>query len=225
MRQLKITFLLLFSANILLCQNLEFAREICAEEQKHNIETLRDSFGTNKEYPETEELQILLALSFYPELKATDIEFRYAILECSLQARPKYYSLLRSRSGRKYVILINEDQESPVHPSKSGFAAQVGFFTHELAHIVDYETMTKRKLVATAWKYNMNPEFKKNLEQKTDMIAIEHGAGYLKYHASCFIFYESEASEKYLEKKKRFYFSPEEILERTNWAERIFLEK
>lgn len=217
-------FCLLF-ANILFGQNLEFARELCAEEQIHNLEELKKEFGVNKEYPEEMELQIFLALSFYPELKETDIEFRKAILECSLQARPKYYSLLRSRAGRKYVILINEDEESPVHPSKSDFAAQVGFFAHELAHIVDYEKLTKRELVSTAWRYYFNPEFKKKVEQKTDKIAIERGAGYLKYHASCFVFYQSNASKKYLDKKKRFYFTPEQILELTNSAEREFLSK
>jgi len=225
MSRLKITWLFLFLSKILFCQNLEFARELCAEEQIHNLESLKKEFGINKEYPEEMELQIFLALSFYPELKETDIEFRKAILECSLQARPKYYSLISSRADRKYVILINEDEENPVHPSKSDFAAQVGFFAHELAHIVDYEEMTKSELISTAWNYYFDPEFKKELEQKTDKIAIERGAGYLKYHASCFVFYQSNASEEYLEKKKKFYFTPEQILEMTNWAEQEFLAK
>jgi len=206
------------STNFVFCQNLEFAHHVCAEDHEQNLEDLKKTYGKNKKYPESMALQIFLALSFYPELKETNIEFKKAILDCSLQARPKYFSLLRSRANRRYVILINEDEANPVHPSKSGFEAQVGFFSHELAHISDYETLTKGELLSTAWKYYFSPEFKKELEQKTDLIAIERGAGYLKYHASCFVFYESNASEEYIEKKKKFYFTPEQILEKTDAA-------
>jgi len=206
------------SVNFLFSQNLEFAHHVCAEDHELNLETLKETYGKNKKYPESLALQIFLALSFYPELKEVDIEFKKAIINCSLQARPKYFSLFSSRANRKYIILINDDEENPVHPSKSAFQAQVGFFSHELAHISDYENLTKGQLISTAWNYYFDPEFKKEMEQKTDLIAIERGAGYLKYHASCFVFYESNASEEYIENKKKFYFTPEQILEKTNEA-------
>lgn len=208
--------MLLTLSSLLKSQTVLFMHTACPEEVTEKLHYLRAEFGKNKSYPLEEELQILAALSFYPELKETKIEFRDGLIKTSLQARPDWYSLFKSRKNRKYLILTNHDVCNPVAPCNSDFDSQVGFYAHELGHIVDYETMTKRELIVCGVKYVFSSEYKKSIEQKTDLIAIQHGAGYLKYHASCFVFYKSEADPVYLERKKRLYFSPEEILKLTN---------
>ena len=56
--------------------------------------------------PDTIKKEALLALSHYPELKETKIEFKFKknIKKSIMQAQPTFWSLLRSKKHRSYKI-------------------------------------------------------------------------------------------------------------------------
>src|SRR6476661_5865145 len=73
-----------------------------------NLPALRMEFGYKKITPPEIELECLAALSFYPELKNTDIEFRFGDLNFTMISKPKLKSILRDRVLRQYVIIIQK---------------------------------------------------------------------------------------------------------------------
>ncbi|MEO1434053.1 MAG: hypothetical protein AAFV80_00860, partial [Bacteroidota bacterium] len=111
---------------------------------------LLERFGQQKQLPEGYEKQALLALSFYPELKLTDIEFRLGDYGFAHTCRPKILPLLNPLGKRKYLITISRSLDGPLQATLFGalpFEAQVGVLGHELAHILDYESKSAAGLI------------------------------------------------------------------------------
>src|SRR5436189_4098769 len=57
---------------------------------ENNLSGLRNEFGNKKIIPAEIEVECLAALSFYPELKNTDIEFRFGNLNFTMISKPKF---------------------------------------------------------------------------------------------------------------------------------------
>lgn len=74
------------------------------------LSELKKVFGLNKTIPVEYEKQILIALSFFPELKSHRIEFRMNNIQTTMSCRPNAASLMR-RYNREYVIYIDNDDE------------------------------------------------------------------------------------------------------------------
>ena len=70
------------------------------------VDSLRSQFNNNKFFYEKYELQILVALSFYPELKNTKISFRRREIKTTMVARPKGINVFRAKGKRHYIIYI-----------------------------------------------------------------------------------------------------------------------
>src|SRR5688500_14254462 len=68
-----------------------------------------DEYRTNKKIPAIIEKNVLKALSHYPELKNTAIDFVFKkrIKGSVMQAQPLFSSLLRRRTNRSYRINIS----------------------------------------------------------------------------------------------------------------------
>ncbi len=98
------------------------------------------------------------ALSYYPMLQDTKIEFRFKenIKKSTMQARPRFGSFFRSRKNREYVILISEkfkisSEEFRTRDIPSDIF--VGWIGHELGHILDYQNRDKLNLIWFGLKY------------------------------------------------------------------------
>ena len=111
-----------------------------------DIDSLEQNFGQEKVFVPRYKTASLVALSYYPELKETDIEFVHQKLTTTLAARPRMGSVFKKAGKRRYQIFINnhESCEIPLHAAP--FNAQVGVIGHELAHIVDYEKRSTNKM-------------------------------------------------------------------------------
>src|SRR5258706_8119193 len=72
------------------------------------ISELKNEFGKNKQYLQQYEKQILVALSYYPELKKTRVFFRIKKRHTSLTTRSAWGGLLKSQVKRNYVITISD---------------------------------------------------------------------------------------------------------------------
>src|SRR5215468_6276144 len=70
------------------------------ENFESNLSTLKNKFSNKKVIPSEIELECLTALSFYPELKNTDIEFRFGDLNFTMISKPRFKSILKDRERR-----------------------------------------------------------------------------------------------------------------------------
>ncbi|TXE10582.1 hypothetical protein ES711_01360 [Gelidibacter salicanalis] len=162
--------------------------------------------------------EVQTALEFYPELKDTPIEFRFKskIKKSTMQARPKFGSFFRSRKNREYVILISEsfkiaDKEFlTVHiPSD----ILIGWIGHELGHVMDYTNRNKLNLIWFGIKYLLSDNHIVEAERAADTYAVQHNMEEYILKTKEFILNNADIHEAYKLRIKKYYLSPEEIMD------------
>lgn len=180
-----------------------------------DIDNLKQNFGTNKNYPKEMELACLTALSFYPELKNTKINFIRRDIGYMMNAQPsfRFINLFKNRKKKTYNIKMSTNQDMTVNAvvDSLNFNSLVGILAHELAHIIQYTEMSLSKFAFTY----MNSKGHKQIESGADNIVINRGLGYALYEQRYFSIYLSGRAEEKNVKVIKYYLQPEEILERT----------
>ncbi len=183
---------------------------------------LRNEFGTNKIIPAIYETQVLIALSYFPELKNKIIQFRLKKTNTPLSAKPKLFGLLQSAKSRKYIITISEATNSRLEPilfKNLNFNAQIGVLGHELSHISDYLTKGFSEMSNLLFIQIFSKKQVDKFETRTDNICINHGLGYqlLDWSKSVReklkIDYWRGADNIQFKPKKERYLNPDTILE------------
>jgi hypothetical protein len=178
------------------------------------LDTLRAAYGTNKRFISAVEVPALAALSYFPELQTTRIEFRLANINTTLNARPTIGSLLfRSRGNRTYIIRLNEKQaDSIIRFQDVPFAGKVGVLGHEFGHLVDYSERSFFGILGRLLAYTSKKK-KAAFEKEIDLLTIQRGLGKELYTWSFYVLYQSNAQADYKAFKRQIYLTPEEILE------------
>ncbi len=146
-------------------------------------------YATKKKIPEDIRKQVLIALSFYPELKDTKLHFRFRKRTTPLTSRPRIFSIFRKKKNRAYVITISTKSKarlSPILFENLPYNAQIGVLGHELGHIAYYKTKNSFQILGLSFKI-LKPKFVDSFEFNTDKIAIDHGLGYQLYDWSVFV--------------------------------------
>lgn len=177
---------------------------------ENKLDSLKKNYGINKTLHPKYELQILIALSKYPELKNTEIEFISRKVISVMVAQPVICKLIGKRSKRKYKIIFNEDENAPIPINKATFNAQIGVLGHELGHIAYYEKVSSMKLLWDIIRYPFS-KFKRKFEQETDKRAVEHDLGWQLYDWRMYCFSTNKNNKKYIENKTKYYLTPEKI--------------
>lgn len=179
-----------------------------------SIDSLKNVYGYNKVIPVQFEIPIYVALSHYPELDSTKIEFKKARIKTTLNARPTLGSLLfRKKSKRKYIVRINSTlKDSNIVLDSVPLNATIGLFGHEFNHFVDYSTKNIFGVIARLIAYS-SKKSKEKFEKEIDLMTINRGLGWELYDWSYYVLNESVATEKYKKFKRRIYLEPEEIEE------------
>lgn len=173
-------------------------------------DSLEPLYGKNKQLPEAYKVQALAALSYYPELQDTRIEFVERKFNTTMAARPAVRSIFKRKGKRKYRIFINRSPDVEVPLDAVQFSACVGVIGHELAHILDYENKSGLRITLNGLWY-WNRMFKRKFEHATDQRTIDHGLGEYLLSFSEHVLFRSKASEKYKSFKTDVYMTPEEI--------------
>jgi hypothetical protein len=201
-------FILLLIASFFIPRS--FLSMVLSENEKEI--SLVSNLENNKVFVDTYKVQCLKALSFYPELKDVNIEFRAAEIGTTLAARPMITSFFNTAYERKYEVIFNNGNDCEVPFADLPEEGQVGILGHELAHILDYETKSFGQLLITGCFY-INAHSIRNYERGIDRVTVERGLGKKLYDAYYYILEESEASLKYKNFKKFTYLEPHEIME------------
>ena len=179
----------------------------------------KDSLNyTNKVIPNSILEEAQKALSFYPELKDTNIEIKFKdnIKKSFMQAQPQFSSLFKKRSNRKYYIKIGKNfiiDGEEIEVSDIPSDVLVGWIGHELGHIIDYKNRSGFNLITFGMSYIVSKNFLMDAERAADTYAVNHGMADYILATKDFILGHAGLSEEYRERIKRLYLSPEEILE------------
>ena len=171
----------------------------------------------NKIVPDTIWREAYVALSHYPELKDTPIEFRFKknIKKSFMQAQPKIGGLFKKRNNRSYIIFINEEfsiEDQQFNISMVPSEVLIGWIGHELGHIMDYRERSVADLIWFGIKYLTSKNYIREAERAADTYAVNHGLGEQIIATKDFILNHSRLSDIYKARIEDLYLSPEEIM-------------
>ncbi|MFL1012617.1 hypothetical protein [Flavisericum labens] len=171
--------------------------------------------------PKIIENETCKALSYFPELKNTSIQFRFKknIKKSTMQAQPKFGSFFKARRNRSYVILISEtfkisDKKFLTRNIPSDI--MIGWIGHELGHIMDYQNRSKLNLIWFGIKYLLSHNHVVEAERAADTFAVNNGMASYILKTKNFILNHANITPNYKARIQKYYLSPEEIMEMAN---------
>ncbi len=182
------------------------------------------AFAQHKKIPKIIKESVLIALSHYPELKETEIDFVFKkdIKKSVMQAQPRASTLLRNKKKRAYQINISSmfkltNSATPIHQLPTNI--MIGWIGHELGHIMDYKSRSLFSLMRFGTGYLFSERYVQKAERIADTFAVNHGLGFYIIETKRFIIDQSDLPNKYKEKIARLYLSPDDIVEQVRKIE------
>ncbi|MFD0798351.1 hypothetical protein ACFQZJ_12840 [Maribacter chungangensis] len=167
--------------------------------------------------PKSIQKEVETAFSYYPELKNTNIEFRFKenIKKSTMQAQPTFWSLFKSRKNRKYLVLVSRKFKISGKKFKTTDIEEdilIGWFGHELGHIMDYRNRSSLNLLWFGIKYTFSDRYIKEAERAADSYAVNAGMEDYILRTKRFILDKADITERYKDRIKKYYLSPDEIM-------------
>ncbi len=158
------------------------------------------------------------ALDFFPELADEVIYFKITnkIKKSVMIAQPSFWSLLNPFKPREYVIKSSPEMKFSNESFKMDELPEnvlKGWLVHELGHIMDYRDRSFFELIWFGFAYLSSRKFMVGAERRADEIAISHGTGEYILATKNFILDHASIREKYKERIRKLYMSPEEAME------------
>ncbi len=175
----------------------------------------------NKVIPEKVKEATLFALKQYPELADTPIEFRFTknISKSFMQAQPRFRGVVKNKSKRGYIVkitpalqLLNEQ----IRVENLPHDVLIGWIGHELGHLLDYQNRSGMGMIFFGCGYVFSRKYKVAAEKRADVNAIEHGLGEYIHATKQFIVNHADIPESYKEHIKKYYMTPEQVMEIIN---------
>lgn len=179
----------------------------------------------NKRIPNELVSVILKTLKHYPELDSISIDFVIddRIHNSFMQAKPNPLTLLKKRESRTYKVqlmssLMIGDSIIPTHLLPQD--ALMGWFGHEIGHIVDYEGMDNVEIMILGIRYIFSKNYVIRTEERVDLIAIGHGLGKENIAWKEYVLGQPLLPKAYLDKIKQIYMPPSKVNEILKDAEK-----
>ena len=213
---------IIISLNLLLICNSDGRfnnNELATETQTHfNSNQNLEKFATNKVIPNEIRELTLEALSYFPDLINTKIDFQFKnnIHGSVMQAQPKVGSLfMHSKENRAYKIKISRNlflEDNPIPIEQLPDDVLLGWIGHELGHIQDYIERGSMNLLGFGVKYYLSNSFVTKAEIAADSYAVAHGLGEKIIATKNFVLNHDQIPLTYKQKIEALYLSPGEIL-------------
>lgn len=183
----------------------------------------------NKTIPKNIFTKVTKALSYFPSLENTPITFKFKknIKKSTMQAQPEFLTVLFGKKHRRYVIFISEKFKISGTELKTRdipYDVFVGWIGHELGHIMDYEEMSNLELIWFGFKYILLEKHIINAEKKADHFAVKQGMEDYIMRTKNFILNHADITQTYKNRMKRYYLSPEEIMQLVNDRDNVTLK-
>lgn len=166
--------------------------------------------------PESIKEQVETAFGYYPELADTRIEFRFKknIGKSTMQARPTFWSLFKTKKKRRYIVLVSREFKISGKEFKTvSIPADIliGWFGHELGHLMDYRKRSSLDLLWFGIKYVFSDDHIKEVEHTADYFAVWAGMEDYIINTKRFILNRTDIAGSYKDRIQKYYLSPDEI--------------
>lgn len=190
---------------------------LCILASEYMMFTSENIHIKNKIIPEIIINEARTALSHYPELIDTSIEFKLkpSLSKSFMKAQPKFSSFFKPKGKREYVILISQTfdidgMRLPISDIPKNVL--IGWLGHELGHIMDYRNRSNFNLIWFGIRYSFSQNYIREAERIADTYAVTHHMEKYILATKRFILDNGSLPQIYKDRIKRLYLSPDEIL-------------
>lgn len=197
-------------------------RQIDSLFQAQHLAAYITEFGNKKELLPGFELQTLIALSYYPELKDVEIHFLYEKAWIPLSSRPAFASMFKKKDEWVYNVIVSSkstDMMEPILLKHLPFNAQVGILAHELGHTLHYQKYGFWQMLKFAILYAFDSSFRATHERSTDAQVIYRSLGWQLFDYAKFTRTDPSTIQSYEASKDfvdKYYLTPAEIIQVMN---------
>ena len=183
------------------------------------IEAYKEEFGKKKVLLPGYELQTLLALSYYPELREVEINFLYEKAFIPLSSRPYFPTMFGKRDKWVYNVIVSSESIKSMETillKNLPFNAQVGILAHEIGHTLHYQQYGFWQMLKFALLYAFDADFRATHERSTDAQVVYHSLGWQLFDYAKFVRTDPSTLESYESSKgfiDKFYLTPADIMQ------------
>lgn len=138
---------------------------------------------------------------------------RRSIPQTTMRAQPIIDSQFWNTSTRRYKVEISNHAKLKEYIRIDTLPEDVlvGWFAHELGHIMDYLDRGVWSMIKFGIGYQYFHTFKIGAERKADVYAIEHGFASQLLETKKYILENSKLPDAYKNRIERFYMSAREV--------------
>lgn len=192
---------------------MKVLKEYQPEGNDDAIRQLEENFGRNKIIPNEYKYPILVALSYFPELKDISIKFIIQPSRLGFASRPDWTSAFKKE--RDFLIIISSSSKKV--PSELLFKnlpinAQIGIIGHELSHTVFYQHKNLTSIISIGIKYLIST-YRVKFENDTDKEAIRRGLGWQLLEFATYCRKHPKVPQALISWLDKFYLNPSKIVE------------
>lgn len=153
-------------------------------------------------------------LSAYPELRERKIYLRRLTMSRStMRAQPVLNAAFFRRATRQYRVDFSDHLEITQHVRVQELPKEVviGWFAHELGHIIDYLHRPALGMISFGLGYAFWSRYLRKAERRADAYAIEHGFGSEILATKRYLMSHTTLPESYKKRLSKYYLSADEI--------------
>ncbi|MDD3685253.1 MAG: hypothetical protein PHE56_00665 [Bacteroidales bacterium] len=145
--------------------------------------------------------------------ESTKIIFKKAKIKSMGQAQPHPLTMLRKPENRVYIISVRDSSVNKgLNFSTISDSAKTGLVGHEIFHVMDFKKKNFFQIIIMGYKYSLSKKYKRKTEWETDSLTICNGLGNEVLLFNQEIVNSKFVSQKYLERKNKFYMQRDDIL-------------
>lgn len=153
-------------------------------------------------------------LSVYPELEDRKIYLRKTSMKRStMRAQPIINWAFFSRKTRQYRVDFSDHLEVTRHVLVQELPKKVvvGWFAHELGHIVDYLNRPLLGMISFGLGYALWSKYMRKAERVADTIAVNHGFGAEIWATKQYLLKHATLPPHYKQRLQKYYLSADEL--------------
>lgn len=153
-------------------------------------------------------------LDAYPELEGRCVYLRKLSMKRStMRAQPVMNLSFFRRATRHYRVDFSDHLEVTRHVCVQELPKEViiGWFAHELGHIIDYLNRPVMGMISFGLGYALWSKYMREAERRADTIAVNHGFGQEILATKEYLMEHTTLPPHYKSRLRKFYLSADEI--------------
>lgn len=156
----------------------------------------------------------LQAYASFPTLHSHPITVRrIPLTRSTMRAQPIINLQFWNKQKRHYRIDVSNHTELEHHVPIPDLPRDVlvGWFAHELGHVIDYQNRSAFGMIRFGIGYLLMPTFRIGVERQADIYAIDRGFAEYLLATKTYILEQSSLPNHYKRRIQKYYMSPDEI--------------